>query len=289
MEKESQTPCAACGWTTQKQRCCDYVSHVKLFYGAGDRGAWALGSNFILKERPRGPTNYEAVNLTFLRDNTTIPVPKMVKEWVDDEGSYFVLMERIKGQNLEAAWSAMSTAAKERVADQTADCILQLRRFQSARMESLDGGLVYSGFLFLGDLESPHGPFLSDEEFRKDMAVALEHLPERARECFRKRTPNSTPYTFTHGDLTNVNIMVKDGNLTGIIDWEAAGYFPAWWEFTAASIGLGAEDAEWKALLRARMTEYTQEREFWRDFYAIHSYPNLNERGEALLKELLED
>ncbi|KAI9871928.1 MAG: hypothetical protein M1830_002287 [Pleopsidium flavum] len=288
MEIESQTPCTACGWTTQKQHRCGYVSHVKLFYGASDRGAWALGSNFILKERPKGPPNHEAINLKFLRENTTIPVPKVVKEWVDDEGSYFVLMERIKGQTLEAAWSIMSTADKERVADQTADCLLQLRRFRSARIKSPDGGPVYSGFLFLAELHFPHGPYSSDEELWQDMAAALKKLPEKARERFRKRMPKSSPYTFTHGDLTNVNIMVEDGNLTGIIDWEAAGYFPAWWEFTAAGIGLGIEDAEWKALLRARMTDYTKERQFWRDFYAIHSYPSLNERGEALLKELLE-
>ena len=39
--------------------------------------------------------------------------------------------------------------------------------------------------------------------------------------------PPATPYTFTHGDLTSVNIMVENGNLIGIIDWEASGYYPS--------------------------------------------------------------
>lgn len=38
--------------------------------------------------------------------------------------------------------------------------------------------------------------------------------------------PVCTPYTFTHGDLNCQNIIVKDGELAGILDWESAGYFP---------------------------------------------------------------
>ena len=98
--------------------------------------------------------------------------------------------------------------------------------------------------------------------------------------------PPAIPYTFTHGDLANVNIMVQDGNLTGIIDWEASGYFPAWWEFTYAGIGLGQDDQEWKALLRKHMPEYKEASDFWRDYFTLSKYPNLNERGVALLREL---
>ena len=37
---------------------------------------------------------------------------------------------------------------------------------------------------------------------------------------------------FTHGDLHSENIIVKDGRLAGIVDWEYAGWFPEYWEFT---------------------------------------------------------
>ncbi|KAE8318847.1 thioredoxin-like protein [Aspergillus transmontanensis] len=62
-----------------------------------------------------------------------------------------------------------------------------------------------------------------------------------------------------------------DGELIGILDWESAGYFPVWWEYAATSIGFRAEDAEWKALLRVRLS----------------GYPNLNKRGQALVDSLL--
>lgn len=36
------------------------------------------------------------------------------------------------------------------------------------------------------------------------------------------------PCVLTHGDLNLSNIMVKDGKITAIIDWEHAGFYP-WW------------------------------------------------------------
>lgn len=38
--------------------------------------------------------------------------------------------------------------------------------------------------------------------------------------------PSAAPYTFTRNDLCFVNIMVENGHLTGIIDWESSSTFP---------------------------------------------------------------
>lgn len=35
----------------------------------------------------------------------------------------------------------------------------------------------------------------------------------------------------THGDLLPQNILVEGSTITGIIDWETAGYYPAFWEY----------------------------------------------------------
>jgi thiamine kinase-like enzyme len=59
------------------------------------------------------------------------------------------------------------------------------------------------------------------------------HLPEALKD---------QPFTFTHGDLIKQNIMVQelpgaDGQtdryflLTGLIDWELAGWYPQYWEY----------------------------------------------------------
>lgn len=39
---------------------------------------------------------------------------------------------------------------------------------------------------------------------------------------------------FTHGDLNPRNILVEKGKVTGIVDWENAGWFPEYWEYTKA-------------------------------------------------------
>lgn len=38
---------------------------------------------------------------------------------------------------------------------------------------------------------------------------------------------------FTHGDFKAHNILVDDeGQLSGFLDWESAGWYPEYWEFT---------------------------------------------------------
>ncbi|KAL4993230.1 kinase-like domain-containing protein [Aspergillus recurvatus] len=279
------TPCSACGWTSQNQENCPYKSHVKLFYGVSDRGVWSLGSHLILKERSIRAPNFEAVNVQFLREETSIPVPTVVKDWEESDGSYFLLMERIPGAPLSSLWAGMTTDEKENIAKQTANYIMQLRKLHSNKMQCLGDKPIYSAFLFPNGYGLPHGPFSSDNDLWAEMELALEGVPDDARQQLRERMPSAAPYTFTHGDLASVNIMVENGNLAGILDWEASGYFPVWWEFTCAGIGLGQEDKEWKILLQKYMPDFSDAREFWLDFYSLSKYPNLDERGMALLKD----
>lgn len=43
---------------------------------------------------------------------------------------------------------------------------------------------------------------------------------------------------FTHADLNMRNILVdEDGKLSGIVDWECAGWYPEYWEYTKAHFG----------------------------------------------------
>lgn len=40
---------------------------------------------------------------------------------------------------------------------------------------------------------------------------------------------------FTHGDFKAHNVLVGyDGHLSGLLDWESAGWYPEYWEFTTA-------------------------------------------------------
>lgn len=93
--------------------------------------------------------------------------------------------------------------------------------------------------------------------------------------------PTAAPYTFTHSDLTNVNIMVKNGHL---IDWEMSGYFPVWWEYVCTSVPDSEEDREWKTLLRKFMPDHSTAREFWLNYYYLCNDPK-HERAMKFLEE----
>ncbi|KAL2856818.1 hypothetical protein BJX68DRAFT_253190 [Aspergillus pseudodeflectus] len=193
-------------------------------------------------------------NIQFLQQKTTIPLPKIALDW-DDGERHFIVTERIPGEPLSESWAKMSTDERESIAKQVADYLLQLRSIHSARMQGLNDEPIYSPYFFRNGYGLPHGPLSSNDELWADMDMALKEVPE------------------------------DDGRVTGILDWESSGFFPVWWEFTCAGIGLSEEDVEWKNLLRKQMHDHSKAREFWRDYYALAKYPNLDERGIALLKD----
>ncbi|PYH73234.1 uncharacterized protein BO88DRAFT_421641 [Aspergillus vadensis CBS 113365] len=163
-----------------------------------------------------------------------------------DEASNIRLVEnRTSIPPLSTAWQKLAAEQRENIAKQTADYLLRLRELQSDCGLPLDG---LQGFC-------PRGPCTSDEELWKEMDGALhESVPEAVRRLLRR--------------LSYVNIMVKDGSVTGIIDWETAAYMPVWRESLCVSFSGCEEDEEWGMLLRNYMP----------DHYAYHYlclYPNI--------------
>ncbi|KAK0112734.1 hypothetical protein ONS95_015074 [Cadophora gregata] len=51
-------------------------------------------------------------------------------------------------------------------------------------------------------------------------------LMERKLQELKSRFPDQGPYVLTHTDLSPANVMIKDGEIEAIIDWEWAGYYP---------------------------------------------------------------
>ncbi|RDW83677.1 uncharacterized protein DSM5745_04003 [Aspergillus mulundensis] len=282
--------CIACGWTLDKQTRCHYTSHLKLLYGASTRGVWSIGSDVILKDRPdEGPkAKIEVITLKYLATHTDIPVPKVLRDWVDGDGRYFVMTERIHGQTLEEAWPSLSEPQKVSIADQVVQVRKQLRSITSTSIQCVDQSPCYPGLLFF-DLE-PRGPFHSDQELWDAVCLSLHHLPRQLLENLKKRLPRCEPYVLTHCDLNLGNIMVRDGKVVGILDWEYAAYFPIWYEYVSASFGFTDIDVEWKRLLRERLGVHDEAhddaRAFWSDMCNLRDYPDLDEKGQETLKRL---
>lgn len=110
-------PCTACSWTPERQRDCDYQSQISLFYGISTRGAWSLGSQYILKDRKSQPPDYDSQNTQFLQHFTTIPVPQTVLEWDEPNGRYLRIVKRLDGITLEEAWPKLSETEVSKLLD----------------------------------------------------------------------------------------------------------------------------------------------------------------------------
>jgi Ser/Thr protein kinase RdoA (MazF antagonist) len=67
---------------------------------------------------------------------------------------------------------------------------------------------------------------------------------------------------FTHGDIKHHNILVdEEGHITGLLDWESAGWYPEFWEYTTA-LRFVPKDFWWyEFLMKAGAQQYLEESE----------------------------
>lgn len=256
---------------------------------------WSIGSDVILKERPDEGPKTEVKTLNHLATYPNIPVPKVLRDWVLGNGRYFVLQERIQGQTPEQAWPSLSESQKTAIADQVIGVRKQLRALTSKSIQSVDQSPCYPALLF-SDRE-PHGPFHSDLELWNAISLTLHDppkrsFPQRALENLKRRLPRCEPYVLTHCDLNLGNIMVKDGGLVGILDWEFAAYYPIWYEYVSAW-GWTGDDAAWKKLLRERSDihgdGHDDAKDFWPDLRHLIKHPKWDEKGQEVLERLTLD
>lgn len=61
---------------------------------------------------------------------------------------------------------------------------------------------------------------------------------------------------------------------------------PIWFEYVSAWYKISAVDAEWKSLLRERLDPYEEPKDSWMDLYWLRTFPDLNEKGQGVLKRL---
>ncbi|KAI0354171.1 kinase-like protein [Trametes cingulata] len=87
------------------------------------------------------------------------------------------------------------------------------------------------------------GPFKDQQDF-KAFLFSQAH-GERSDMIRRLAEPVNAKIhriCFTHADIACRNILVRDSRLVGIIDWEFAGWYPEYWEYTMMEAELKREE-----------------------------------------------
>lgn len=169
----------------------------------------------------RDAARAEIAALKYLRKHTSIPVPRPYFSWPVGN-RVWIFMDRIDGVRLEEVLIQSTEAERTSYVRQISVMLTELRSLKSpygAKICSASGSHFMIRSLMV---PRPIGPFPTEDAFIK----ATMRLPENID------FPDIThPVVFTHGDLAPHNIMVNDGKVAAIIDWETAGWLPASWEY----------------------------------------------------------
>ncbi|KAL2202249.1 kinase-like protein [Sarocladium strictum] len=202
--------------------------------------------------------------IEFVRKSTSIPVPRIVASHLGAAPTEagWILMERNPGVQLGEAWHSLDQDGKARVATELKGYLQQLHSLRSPTpgwIGSCTGGPAYCHRI---DNLKTCGPFNSVAEFNDFLVAPMRKCPRPEWEAkYRQRLSNDHGTIFIHADLSRENILVdpSTGAITGIIDWEMAGFWPAWWEFRKAM--LGARERWWAELVYQVMAQYKNETE----------------------------
>ncbi|KAI6753923.1 hypothetical protein HG530_013099 [Fusarium avenaceum] len=152
---------------------------------------------------------------------------------------YAICSKKYIGQDLSQGWTQRSEESKARILAQLKTMTTELRSLtppDGIGIANVDGGPIFDQRL---PDKSFWGPFATIQDFHRELRHGLELGDnEEARPGLRELIEfhhGSWPRpVFTHGDLSSLNIMAVDDTVTGIVDWESAGWMPPYWEYTSA-------------------------------------------------------
>lgn len=155
-----------------------------------------------------------------------VPVPA-VHEFSSETRT--ILMDFVEGASLESVWPTMSESEKKSIARKLGRFISLMRSDRQAEtyIGSINGP-VHDCRRF-GDCTG--GPFTDETAFNDFILNLFAACPNPIRDSLAAKMRTDHGIRFTHGDLTPRNIIVKDGEIMGVVDWEYAGWYPEYFEY----------------------------------------------------------
>lgn len=196
-----------------------------------------LDDEYVLKAGDRVKPS-EAAAMVLVQQQTDVPIPSLINSEFDSKLEQgWLWMSIIPGRTLDLVWEKLNDATKRRLCSTIWTMIAKIREIKRpTKCKGLfqcaaDGSTTDDPLL--KDLRKTPIPILHDNALR---ARIYERYMFYAGRRYAKELPDMLPRSsasvFTHADISPRNIMV-DGNfrITGIIDWEAAGWYPDYWEY----------------------------------------------------------
>lgn len=196
--------------------------------------AFRLNSKIVIKIGDKSRVS-EAAAMRLLSEKTSLPIPKVYDAYVQEDGRGVIIMEYIEGVTLDQAWPSYDQAQRSSVLYQLRNYLTESRSITANVISSIDGKACCDQFFAAGSIG--YGPYRDETAFKEGLVYALQQRGHHA--WFRMvasliRSMRGNGIVFTHNDLTPSNILVRDGMVVGILDWEMCGFYPDYWEFVKA-------------------------------------------------------
>lgn len=205
----------------------------------------------------------------YIAKTTSIPVPKVYRTHLF-HGGVAIEMEFMRGTSLYNCWTSLTIDEKSSIMQQLRFYVKQLRALKPPKEDvvaSTHGGpcreirVGYATF----------GPFDTPDAFHACLrgGISLEGAKETFGKLVSQCHARKYSTRFTHGDLAVQNILVRGGTIVAILDWECAGWYPEYWEYTKAHYNR-YNIPDFYEMIGEQMTRYDDElaaeRSMWRIF-----------------------
>ncbi|KAE9400977.1 kinase-like protein, partial [Gymnopus androsaceus JB14] len=221
-----------------------YKRSVKLRGGS----VYHLTARTVVKVGVLEDLAREAEATQYVSERTNLPVPRVYDLFTRREGKQetsYLIMSYMSGIMLQRHWRNLTSAQHESVMRQVKDMISALCLLPQPQpgkwIGTVSRGPFNDRLVGRNDL---YGPFQTEEQFNdfrmeyfnqppwRDIPKVMAQVADIGR-----RMPVDSDIVFTHGDINQRNILIdvkgdgpEDVKITALVDWEQAGWRPAYWE-----------------------------------------------------------
>lgn len=226
----------------------------------------------IIIKQVRGVSTNELRALQLANSIPGIPAPQVI-DFVTDQGSYtYLVMSHIPGKQFRSVCGLMTDSDLSQFVLDLRAILTEMRKIQNPVGEGAksmicgaEGNTPCEDFR----LNNPCGPFPDLNTFHQQLRTlayidssktnSADSLNPLTQKCLRIHT-NSYPIFFTHGDINLTNILMNPRTLriSGLIDWECAGFYPEYWEKTK-SVHSVNRDTFWPVVFPRVMPGFEEE------------------------------
>lgn len=196
-----------------------------------------LPFNLYLKRASSSRLQHEARALELVAKHTTLNAPRVL-DFIELPGGRisWMLTSRLKGDIAGKCLPLMNTDQLKQFVIDFRNYVEQIRSIPNPYphliCSPLGGGCQD---VRIDNDNGSTGPYDKIADLNKRLVAMCSPIPDAAdRDVIADVHSRSYRVFFAHADLNPANVLVHNGRLSGFVDWEFAGWYPEYWEYTKA-------------------------------------------------------